>query len=266
MATNYAFGGGKIGPTVSRLSQGTQDRIAGVNRGFTSPTSELQTMGAAPDDFVAETRSKFADINNFGDQQTQLRLAQANAIGQHKKAAEEAAATAAAKKAREDSLAAQTASNNSRTSAYNSTGGDPNFKYTGPATGQRATLVQSALSLRGEKYAWGGGGPGRRQSHGVPGGPGSNVVGVDCSGLTSYAYSQIGINIPHLARRQLTMGYKTALRNLQPGDLVVWNNGRHTSMYIGNGQIVESVPSTGPRVSRLPTRGVTGVHLRLPGE
>lgn len=138
--------------------------------------------------------------------------------------------------------------------------------YTGPLSGRRAQIVSSAKSLLGTPYAWGGGGYGNRGSHGIGKGT-ENVIGVDCSGLTSYAYSTVGIRLPRTARGQLTSGYKTDISNLQPGDLVVWKSGGHTSIYIGNGQIIES-PNVGKTV-RIRTLGknepVVGVRLNLDG-
>lgn len=131
----------------------------------------------------------------------------------------------------------------------------------------RQQLVRSAMGLLGTGYAWGGGGYGVRSSRGTGKGT-QNVIGVDCSGLTTYAYSTIGIRIPRTARQQGTIGYKTSIKNLRPGDLVVWNNGAHTSMYIGNGQIIES-PNVGKRVrirSLRPGEAVTGIHLSLSGD
>jgi cell wall-associated NlpC family hydrolase len=128
-------------------------------------------------------------------------------------------------------------------------------------------LVRSAMGLLGTGYAWGGGGYGVRSSRGTGKGT-QNVIGVDCSGLTTYAYSTIGIRIPRTARQQGTIGYKTSIKNLRPGDLVVWNNGSHTSMYIGNGQIIES-PNVGKTVrirALRPGEAVTGIHLSLSGD
>lgn len=246
--TNYAFGGGRVqtrpssGVQTPRLSAATTDTVTGISRAPIA--TRQQQLSVNPEDNISQDVAlKNQEVNNFGSQITAMKQA-----AQRRKEQEEAQ--------RNQGVALRPQQESADFTSYN-----------GPATGARAQLVNSALSLQGERYAWGGGGPGVRQSHGVPGGPGSNVIGVDCSGLTSYAYSQIGIRIPHLARAQGAIGYRTSINNLQPGDLVVWNNGSHTSMYMGNGRIVESVPSTGPRVRYLrPGEAVTGVHIRLPGE
>jgi len=130
---------------------------------------------------------------------------------------------------------------------------------------QRATVVNAALSLIGTPYAWGGGGYGNKGSRGVGKGT-QNVIGVDCSGLTSYALSTIGLRVARQSDQQLrTSGYKTSINNLQPGDLVGWARGGHVAMYIGNGMIVES-PNVGKTVRTrkiYPGEAVFGVHLNL---
>lgn len=132
----------------------------------------------------------------------------------------------------------------------------------------RQTIVNTALAYQGTPYAWGGGGTGRRTSRGTGLGT-QNVIGVDCSGLTQYAYSMAGIKIPRHSNTQLrTMGYKTAIKNLRPGDLVGWARGGHVAVYIGNGQIMEArKPGTRAAVRRLGNNeGAFGVHISLPGD
>ena len=47
--------------------------------------------------------------------------------------------------------------------------------------------------------------------------------GFDCSGLTSYAYAQIGVYIPHQSAQQYSYGYSVDYNNLQAGDLVFFS-------------------------------------------
>ncbi|MBT0566828.1 C40 family peptidase [Williamsia sp. CHRR-6] len=92
------------------------------------------------------------------------------------------------------------------------------------APNQRAaTAVQAALSQRGVPYVWGGTTPGQ---------------GLDCSGLTQYAYRQAGVELPRLAQDQDTAGFRVDASELMPGDLAVWSG--HVAMFIGNGQMVEA--------------------------
>ena len=85
-----------------------------------------------------------------------------------------------------------------------------------------AGAVRNALSQQGVPYVWGGTTPGQ---------------GLDCSGLTQWAYRDAGVEIPRLAQEQ-GVGVQVAQQDLAPGDLLVWDG--HVAMYIGNDQIVEA--------------------------
>ena len=87
---------------------------------------------------------------------------------------------------------------------------------------QAAGAVRNALSQQGVPYVWGGTTPGQ---------------GLDCSGLTQWAYRDAGVEIPRLAQEQ-GVGVQVAQSDLMPGDLAVWDG--HVAMYIGNGQLVEA--------------------------
>ena len=89
----------------------------------------------------------------------------------------------------------------------------------GSAAGQAA--VAAAKSQVGQPYVWGGTGNG----------------GFDCSGLTQWAYSQAGVDLPRTADQQ-AVGQQVSADQLRPGDLVVWDG--HVAMYSGNGEIVEA--------------------------
>ncbi|MFD6353379.1 C40 family peptidase [Nocardia tengchongensis] len=88
---------------------------------------------------------------------------------------------------------------------------------------QAAEAVRSALSAVGTPYVWGGVTPG---------------VGVDCSGLTQWAYGQAGVALPRLAQEQGIGHASVGPGDLMPGDLAVWDG--HVAMVIGNGQLVEA--------------------------
>ncbi|GAA5080757.1 C40 family peptidase [Nocardia iowensis] len=85
-----------------------------------------------------------------------------------------------------------------------------------------ATAVRSAISAVGTPYVWGGNTPG---------------AGLDCSGLTKFAYGEAGVEIPRLAAEQAT-GSPVSPGDLMPGDLAIWDG--HVAMVIGNGQFVEA--------------------------
>lgn len=102
---------------------------------------------------------------------------------------------------------------------------------------QRLTVVRAARSLLGSPYVWGG--SGRR--------------GVDCSGLTAYAYAKVGKLLPHLAAAQERLGRYIASRRLRPGDLLFYDDGGHAALYVGNGQMIEASSARG-QVIRTPVR------------
>jgi peptidoglycan DL-endopeptidase CwlO len=85
-----------------------------------------------------------------------------------------------------------------------------------------ASAVRHALTQLGVPYDWGGTAPG---------------VGLDCSGLTQWAYHEAGLNIPRLAQEQ-DVGGAVDAGALRPGDLAVWDG--HVAMIVGNGTMVEA--------------------------
>jgi peptidoglycan DL-endopeptidase CwlO len=85
-----------------------------------------------------------------------------------------------------------------------------------------ASAVRHALTQLGVPYEWGGTTPG---------------VGLDCSGLTQWAYHEAGLNIPRLAQEQ-DVGTGVAAGDLRPGDLAVWDG--HVAMIVGNGTMIEA--------------------------
>lgn len=85
-----------------------------------------------------------------------------------------------------------------------------------------ANAVRNALTQLGVPYDWGGTTPG---------------VGLDCSGLTQWAYSEAGLNLPRLAQEQ-DVGAPVPAGSLRPGDLAVWDG--HVAMIVGNGTMIEA--------------------------
>jgi cell wall-associated NlpC family hydrolase len=85
-----------------------------------------------------------------------------------------------------------------------------------------ASAVRHALTQLGVPYQWGGTTPG---------------VGLDCSGLTQWAYHEAGLNIPRLAQEQ-DVGAAVSGGSLRPGDLAVWDG--HVAMIVGNGTMIEA--------------------------
>ncbi|MFC4377559.1 C40 family peptidase [Nocardia halotolerans] len=88
---------------------------------------------------------------------------------------------------------------------------------------EAATAVRSAIGAVGTPYVWGGNDPGS---------------GIDCSGLTKYAYGEAGVELPRLAQEQHIGHPQVSPGDLKPGDLAVWDG--HVAMVVGNGQLVEA--------------------------
>jgi peptidoglycan DL-endopeptidase CwlO len=96
------------------------------------------------------------------------------------------------------------------------------------ATGKAETVLRYACAQLGKPYVFGGAGPNS----------------FDCSGLTMMAYKQIGINLNHYVPNQWSASRRVSRAELQPGDLVFFNNLDHVGMYVGNGMFIQA-PHTG---------------------
>lgn len=92
-------------------------------------------------------------------------------------------------------------------------------------------IADFALSKQGAPYSWGATGP--------------NAF--DCSGLTSWAYSQVGKSIPRTSGAQASNGTPVSVDALQPGDIVSYYAGAsHVAIYIGDGKVVQAVNENTP--------------------
>ncbi|MDY3127843.1 MAG: NlpC/P60 family protein [Corynebacterium sp.] len=105
-----------------------------------------------------------------------------------------------------------------------------------PAKSKGEAIVAAARTKIGSPYGWGSAGP----------------ASFDCSGLTSWAYSQVGISIPRTSQAQAAQGTRVAISDLQPGDIVAFYGGAsHVGIYVGNGKIIDSL-NTGSTVQERP--------------
>jgi cell wall-associated NlpC family hydrolase len=73
----------------------------------------------------------------------------------------------------------------------------------------------------------------------------------DCSGLTKWVASRLGVDLPHNAQAQMETTQPISAEQARPGDLVYFNYGRlapgiadHVMIYAGNGRAIGSQPST----------------------
>lgn len=118
------------------------------------------------------------------------------------------------------------------------------LSYSGPpktvwgnSLGAQAASI--ALRFVGVPYVWGGETP----------------AGFDCSGLTMYAYRQVGVKLSHWTGFQWNEGTQIAWSEIQPGDLLFFDvrggAPQHEGMYIGNGLMVQA-PRRGDIVRVVP--------------
>ena len=93
-----------------------------------------------------------------------------------------------------------------------------------------AQVVEYAKQFLGVPYVWGGNGP--------------NCF--DCSGFTKYVYAHFGYTLNRTASAQLSNGVSVSRSELQPGDLIFFDNGKvstpvsHVGIYVGDGQFIHA--------------------------
>ena len=103
-------------------------------------------------------------------------------------------------------------------------------------------IVAYAKQYLGYKYKSGGTSP---------------ASGFDCSGYTQYVYKHFGISINRTSGAQINNGVAVQRSDLQPGDLVIFNNDAntkigHVGIYVGNGNFIHaSNPSDGVKITTL---------------
>jgi cell wall-associated NlpC family hydrolase len=100
---------------------------------------------------------------------------------------------------------------------------------------RNATAARLATRYLGAPYVWAG----------------SSPSGFDCSGLVMYAFSQVGVAIPHNAAQQFRLGAPVERDRLIPGDIVFFNQLRHNGIYLGDGRFVHATKPGGVKIARL---------------
>ena len=118
----------------------------------------------------------------------------------------------------------------------------PGLARANGARGER--VVRTALSYLGRPYIFGATGP----------------SAFDCSGFTRFVMNRaIGIRLPRTAASQSRVGRAIARTNLQPGDLVFFQNTykpgvSHVGIALGDGRMVHAWTRGGVRIDRLSQR------------
>ena len=92
--------------------------------------------------------------------------------------------------------------------------------------GLGASAMRAATSRMNKPYRWGAEGP----------------SAFDCSGLTYWAFQQVGVTLPRSSGQQALIGRPVSKGSLQPGDLVFFYRPiSHVGFYAGEGKIFHAV-------------------------
>ena len=120
----------------------------------------------------------------------------------------------------------------------------PQVENTVSVSTNNSSVVQTAKQYLGYSYVSGGKNP---------------ESGFDCSGFTSYIYKQFGYTLGATAASQDSVGQVIGRENLQPGDLILFQDeGKtkigHTGIYIGNNEFIHAAnPQRGVVIDNLST-------------
>ncbi|WP_199809225.1 C40 family peptidase [Streptomyces sp. NRRL S-244] len=115
--------------------------------------------------------------------------------------------------------------------AWLSTGVLKEINSSASESGKKA--VQYATAQMGKPYVWGAEGP----------------DSFDCSGLTSQAWRAAGKGIPRTSQEQLRLLPKVAVKDMRPGDLIIYfDDASHVGMYVGDGAMIHA-PRPGRNVT-----------------
>ena len=127
------------------------------------------------------------------------------------------------KKERAELLKLEQAAASRAQTAWLSSGALKDINREATARGKQA--VAFATSQIGKPYVWGAEGPGS----------------YDCSGLTSQAWAAAKRPIPRTSQEQWRLLPHIAIRDMRPGDLIIYHSdASHVGMYVGGGAIVHA--------------------------
>ena len=130
----------------------------------------------------------------------------------------------------EDYLAAQEAAARAAEDQIESggtTGSGGGGGFVPPPNATKAQIaIAAAKSVIGTQYVWGSADPG---------------VGFDCSGLTSWAWAQAGVYLPHSSAAQYSSLPRIPYSQAQAGDILFFFSPvSHVGLYIGGGQMIHA--------------------------
>jgi cell wall-associated NlpC family hydrolase len=195
------------------------------------PTMQALTAGN-PGQFLSQASTITEMDQSSGDTVSTLRAEESQAVRDRQTAEQQVAAVNALEaqmNAKRQSIDGKIDQVNSAAmrqamTIFNQTGQYPNVTIpTANTVGAQA--LEAALSRRGDPYVWGAAGPGE----------------FDCSGLVVWAFSQLGIALPHYTGSLWNSGVHVARSDLEPGDLVFfYADISHVGIYIGDGLMVDA--------------------------
>ncbi|KOY56246.1 glycoside hydrolase [Streptomyces sp. XY332] len=214
------------------MPAGAQLALSGTPSQFLDGADRIRRGEKAATDLMSEMNRTQSDLQQYAkDASAQWEKLEANRIKQEtsKKQIEEKIKAAEAlesklqaeEKARLIQLE-QEAQYKAQT-AWLSTGVLKEINSSASESGKKA--IQYATAQMGKPYVWGAEGP----------------DSFDCSGLTSQAWRAAGKGIPRTSQEQLRLLPKVAIKDMRPGDLIIYfDDASHVGMYVGDGAIVHA--------------------------
>jgi cell wall-associated NlpC family hydrolase len=110
--------------------------------------------------------------------------------------------------------------------------------YKGPTSTQAEKAVAFAYAQIGKPYVFGAAGP----------------DAYDCSGLTMASWAAAGVSIPRTSYEQWDDLPHVPISQIQPGDILVFNDAGHVGIYVGDGELIDA-PQTGLDVEKVALSG-----------
>lgn len=200
------------------------------NTASAADTAEMPSLGAqvssGTNEAVYATQS-IAVQYELAAEKSQAEAEARKTAAKTKKAEEAKKKAAAERKAAAEAAAAEREAEqrSSRGAGHRTAPGTPETSPSAPSSGTAAAVASFARAQVGKAYVMGAVGP--------------NAY--DCSGLTTAAFKQVGINLPRTSQAQSSAGTEVGLGNLQPGDVLYWGgkgSATHVAIYVGDGKYV----------------------------
>lgn len=233
----------KRADTALKTAQAAISQLAANNYMESGVDPTLQVLAASdPREFLQQA-STIAEINQSnGNRVSQLTGAEREALRAEETAQQQVANVQSIKAEMDVKKKAiqvnidkvNNAAMSQAMSIYTQTGHYPQITLP-TATTIGAQALQYALTKQGDSYVWGAAGP----------------YQFDCSGLVVWAFSQLGIALPHYTGDLWNSGVHVSQSQLEPGDLLFFfADISHVGIYIGNGYMIDA-----------PTYGIpVGIH------